>query len=172
MQYFDIVALKDLAGLDALGRRLGFRRMFLVGKDVELASDAKRLSEEGRYIVKSGDNEVLSKAIRSNAVVGVVLEGGKASGKFIEELHAHEKLLFLPVAPLVCPNRESRLRNLYNAKGILRSALMGKARVSIVTLAEDRDCLLSSMQLFEIAKLLGANDRTAGEMLTSLGDSL
>ena len=55
---------------------------------------------------------------------------------------------------------------------ILRTALMGKAAVSLVTLAEERECLLSSVQLFEIAKLLGASDRVAGEMLNSAGDSL
>jgi RNase P/RNase MRP subunit p30 len=172
MHFFDVVALKGETGLEPLARRFGFRKMFLVGKDVELVGDTKHLSEEGRYIVKSGNNEVLSKAVRSNAVVGVILEDGKASGKFIEELHTHEKLLFIPVAPLICPNQESRLRNLHRAKGMLRAALMGKARVSIITLAEEKECLLSGMQLFEVAKLLGADDRTAGEMLASAGDSL
>ncbi len=172
MRFFDIVALKEEMSMEPLARRLGFRRIFLAGKDFEISADIKNLGEEGKHIVRSGNNEVLSKAMRNNAVVGVVLDDGKASGKFIEELRTHEKLLFIPVAPLVCPNQESRLRNLHRAKGILRTALMGKAAVSLVTLAEERECLLSSVQLFEIAKLLGASDRVAGEMLNSAGDSL
>jgi hypothetical protein len=172
MQFFDIVALKEEIDLEQLAVRFGYRKIFLLGKDVELVSDVKRLDEEGSFIVKSGNNETLSKAVRSNNVIGVIVDDSKVSGKFIEELRTHEKLLFVPVAPLICPARESRLRSLFWAKGILRTALMGKAGVSLVTLAAEKECLLSSAQMLEIAKLLGANDKVAGEMLSALGGPL
>ncbi len=172
MQFFDIVALKEEIDLEQLAPRFGYRKMFRTGKDVELVGDIGRLNGEGRFIVRSGDGETLSKAVRSNSVIGVIVDDSKVSGKFIEELRTHEKLLFVPVAPLVCPGRESGLRNLFRAKGILRTALMGKAGVSLVTLAEEKECLLSSGQMLELAKLLGATDKVAGEMLASVGGSL
>jgi hypothetical protein len=172
MQFYDIVALKEEIDLKQLAHRFGYAEIFLVGKDAEIVSDVKRLNEEGSFIVRSGNNETLSKAVRSNSVIGVIVDDSKVSGKFIEELRTHEKLLFIPAAPLVCPAQENRLRNLFWAKGILRTALMGKAKVALVTLASEKECLLSSGQMLEIAKLLGANEKIAKEMLSSLGGPL
>jgi hypothetical protein len=172
MQFFDIVALKEEIDLEGLARRLGYRKMFLVGKDVEIARDATRLDGEGSFIVRSGDNEALSKAVRSSGVIGVIVEGGKVSGRFVDELRTHEKLLFIPAAPLVCPDQGGALRNLHAAKGAVRAALMGKAGVAMVTLAEERECLLSSRQMLEIARLLCPSDRAAEAMLTPVGGLL
>jgi|SRR5271157_1613335 len=172
MQFYDIVALKEEIDLEGLAGRFGYRKIFLAGKDVEIVGDTMRLNDEGSFIVRSGDNETLSKAVRSNGVVGVIVDDSKVSGKFIEELRTHEKILFVPAAPLVCPGQNSRMRNLHWAKGIVRTALMGKARIALVTLAEEKECLLSSRQLLEIAKLLGATDKIADGMLSSLGSSL
>jgi RNase P/RNase MRP subunit p30 len=172
MRFFDIVALKEEINLERLAERFGYGRVFLAGRDVEVVGDVRRIGENGRFIVRSGDRETLSKAVRAGSVIGVIVEGEKPDGKFVEELRTHEKILFVPVAPLVCPSQGSRMRGLYAAKSAVRTALKGKARVALVTLAEGRECLLSSRQMLEIAKLLGAGDRAAGEMLSAVGDSL
>ncbi|VVB76992.1 Uncharacterised protein [uncultured archaeon] len=172
MQFFDIVALKETADLEPLARRLGYRRIFALGKDAEIVGDVRGLGENGRFIVRSKDNETLLKAMRINSVVGVVVEDGKAEGKFIEELRSRGKLLIVPVAGITCPLAEGRMRALYRAKTLIRSALRGKAGIALVTLAEGRDCLLSRTQMQEMAKLLGADDRAADAMLNSLGDAI
>lgn len=172
MQFYDIVALKEDIGLEKLAGRFGYRKMFLVGKEVEVVGDLARIGGEGSFIVRSADKETLSKAARANNVIGVVVEGGKVDGKFADELRTHEKLLIIPVAPLVCPVQESRMRNLHAAKGAVRTALMGKTRVAMATLAEEKECLLSSRQMLEVARLLCPSDRAAEAMLSAIGDSL
>jgi len=169
MQFFDIVALKEEVDLKALGRRLGYKKIFALGKEMELCADANHPGEGKALIVKSGDEAVLVKALRNNSVIGIILDNNKASGRFIEDLRIHEKLLLIPVGPLVCPDRGDVIHSLYRAKSVLRSALMGRASVALVTLAKEKECMLSCSQMLEMAKLIGANDNVAKEMLSVLG---
>jgi RNase P/RNase MRP subunit p30 len=169
MQYFDMVALKDTAGLEALGRRLGYRKIFLVGRDFALAGRLKDLNPNRKALVRGKDEEVLLKAIKESSVVGVVFEDSRPSGKFLDSLNNYEKLLVIPVAPLMCPDQESRLRSLHKTRELLRSAMMSRAEVALATLAEDKACMASSAQMLEIARLIGAGDAAAKEMLGKAG---
>lgn len=169
MHYFDIVALKDTAGLDALAKRLGYKKIFSAGSDFTLASEAKGIDPNCKAIVRSKNGEMLLRAIRENAVVGVVIEDVKPSGKFLEGLRSHEKVLVIPAAPLMCPDLESRARSLHRAKELLRSAIMSRVDVALATLAADRACMASSAQMLEIAGLIGANVTAAKAMLSAMG---
>jgi RNase P/RNase MRP subunit p30 len=169
MQFFDLVALNDGTDLEELAKRLRYKKIFNVGKDLGLISDIKKLSTGMRSVVKSNDEEVLIKAIRNNDVIGVIADD-KISMKLIDELHKRECLLLIPTSTLVCSDQETRVRNLHRAKVMLRNALIGRVRVALVTLAEERACMLSSSQMLEIAGLLGATEKIAKEMLSAIGN--
>lgn len=170
MRFFDLVAVKD-DSLDALAGRLGFKRMFCVGKDVEIIESLGK-SGKAKKIVRSDNIEVLAKSLRENDIIGALPCNSSISKKTLELIKSDEKVLFIPLSIAVCCDEASRIQKLARTRSLIRSALMSKVIISLISLAEEKECLLSSAQMIEVANFLGIDQRMAKDALGVLGDLL
>lgn len=169
MQFFDIVSLKEEADIRKLALRLGYKKILSAGTEIHIISspgDAK----DGKNIIRSNNAEAIAKAIRNNSVIGVIAGEVRLDKKLLEEIRSEEKLLLIPLSDIVCSRHETLQGNIKRARGALREALMSHVKVAVISLAPSRECMLSCMQMLELAKLIGATESGAKEMLCSLGE--
>lgn len=162
MKFFDLsyVDSGQLAG------RLGYKKAFVAGKDLRIV---EKLEENGerKGIVRSADHEVVVKMLRQGWVVGLLPVNCSVSRQTLEEMRDHEKALFVPLSEVTCAESSQQALNM--ARVLVRNALRAGVAISIVSMARDRECLLSSAQAIEVAGFLGMDPRRAREALGTLG---
>ncbi|MGB9732859.1 MAG: hypothetical protein ACP5JN_01265 [Candidatus Micrarchaeia archaeon] len=149
--YYDILHFdvdKDIA------RLLGFKKIYVIGKDV-------LLNEEGNYII--ADDFSIHK-FRSSSIVGVRIN--KQSNAVFQKIKEEDKIGIIDISPLLQSSNANFLREYKRLKNILLNALHAKLKVSIATFAKDEGGLLSSAQMLEIAKFLGAPENKAKEAIS------
>lgn len=171
MQSFDLVAL-DCASLQEMAHRLGYKRIFCVGKDVEVTEKANAADDGRKKIVRSDSFEALAKSLRRNDFVGMLPSTGSVSKKVLEILKNEEKLLFVPLSGVVSADEASRTQALVKARNLVRSALMAKVNVCIVSMAEDVTGVMSNLQMAEVANFLGMDQGRAKDAISVLGGVL
>ena len=164
------MAYFDLSSLDAVDRKtaslLGYKKIF-TRSEIPVAD---KLDSSQPCIVRSGEAGMLSRALRRSNVLGVIIKDNELLRMIVEEAVVNEKVICLSVHDLTCVDTRSRQRNLYRMRGLMAFAMRSKARIALVTAAEVESCLLSSMQMMEIAKYLGAKEEQAKKILGSLGE--
>lgn len=165
MAYFDLTSMEDVDRKTS--SVLGYKKIF---NKKEIAV-VESLDHNGKCIVKSGESGFLSRALRRNNVLGILIKDNELIRLAVEEAVTTEKLLCLSVHDITCVDTRTRMRNIYRMKGLISFAMRSKARIALVTLAQDESCLLSSNQMIEIAKFLGANESQAEKMISNLGET-
>jgi len=171
MQCFDLVAM-DSAKAQEMAQRLGYKRIFSLGKDVDIVENLKRSDSARKKIVKSDDFEVVSKLLRQNEVIGMLPGGASVSKKTLEIVKNEGKLLFVPLADMVRAEDASRTHALVKARNLIRSALMSKVNICVVSMADDATLLMSNMQMTEVACFLGMDQARAKDAVCVLGGVL
>ncbi len=169
MNYFDLVEMKSVDR--ALTSRLGYKKILNLGTDVIVASDLK-FDRNKKVIVKSSDKGVLSRALTERRVIGIIIEDNELVKKILDEAKEDSKIVFLVASELTSENRERRLRVWYRARNLFKFAKNIGTKISLVTLAKDKNYLLSANQMMEISKFVGADLAYSKEMLGFLGGAL
>lgn len=164
MRFFDLVAVPDA---QAMAKRLGYSRIFELGKEFELIHSAKEMTGSNK-ILASEEKSTMIAALRSNAVIGVVAQHSM-SKRDIDMLRAEEKVIFIPLSKIV-KGRNDRTGALTEVRGWARNAIRGKAKAALVSLADEKECMLSVLQMLEVAKLAGIEEFAAKRMLSTMGE--
>lgn len=164
MQYYDVAGF-EVSG--ELASRLGFSRVYLSGRDVQLLED--RMPGAGKAIVRSSNPGILAKALRSRNTVGIVISGSELLRKVVEEVRINGKLLVFVASELTAASPSDRLRNLQRMRRLLQFATHMRAEAAIISLAGGKEYLMSRMQMVEIARLIGADDGQARRMAGNMG---
>lgn len=164
MHYFDL-AFFDVD--KSFSKRLGYEKVYEFGKDVILGD---RYDANKTMIVESSNTSELSKAIKGRAV-GVIIKDNELEKRVIEDASSYGKPILISTSTLIS-DYTSRARNIYRAKRLLAFSMRSGADVLIVTMAHNREFLLSYYQLMSIARFLGAGDAYAKKMVSKLGDIL
>ena len=167
MRYFDIVRTNDVD--ENLANRLGYKKIFRAGTDIVLA-DNLNLPKGKRAIVASKNPGILLKALRDNNVIGIILEDNEPIGKVVMVAKEYEKPIIIPLDGFK-GQQAMRQRTIYRIRKLLRVLLKARAEVAFVTLAKDKNSLLSSGQMLRLSIFLGAGKEQAKRMLSIIGDA-
>jgi RNase P/RNase MRP subunit p30 len=170
MRFFDLVCFQDESVADT-GVRLGFRKVFVSGRDVGVVEEYKS-GQKYRQIIRSDDIGRISKALRQGDVIGMMPQSSSVSRKTLDTIMSNEKALFLPLRWVTCSDRTARIQNLAKARTSVRNALVARVPISIVSMAESGDELISSLQMIEVAGFLGLERERAKSALSLLGGLL
>ncbi len=171
MAYFDIASAPEGAEKE-VAERLGFRRIYSLGSDVELLDDAASKQDGTKKIIAGRNADTLAKGIRRNDVVAALVEGRSPSGKELEMLKEIGKPLLIPVAALTCAPERERSTQLRKAKSTVREAMLHRAPVSLASMAGSNECLMSAQQLLAVGGLLGMGRKAAQRALEVMGGAL
>jgi hypothetical protein len=151
---------------DSLAKRIGYDKIYVVGKDIEIVSRACPTSLP--QIVIGNDPGTLIGALKSPDVIGVIFESDELSKNVVEKASELKKTVFVPVGGFTKTVVEERGRRAGRLRKIMNSAHALGARMRIVTMADSESSLLSVNQLKEVGRLIFENgdvDGTIGEVL-------
>ncbi|HUB92534.1 MAG TPA: hypothetical protein VL945_01090 [Candidatus Saccharimonadales bacterium] len=164
------MAYYDLVNMDAPDRKtasiLGFKKIFSK-KELPVVDN---LGYTGRCILASGEAGMLGRGLRRNNVTGIMINDSELIRMAVEEVVDTEKILVLPVHGITCGETRARLRNIYRMRGLMATATRSKAKIALVTMAEDESCMLSALQMVEVAKFIGATEAQAKKMVGAIGE--
>jgi RNase P/RNase MRP subunit p30 len=73
---------------------------------------------------------------------------------------------------VICADDATRIQKLVRTRILVRNALAAKVRICLVSLADKKEGILSSMQMLEVANFLGIDQKRSKEALSALGGLL
>lgn len=167
MQYFDIVR-NDVVDQE-MAKRLGYKRILAIGKDLDLLQNLGGTPKREAVVI-SKDPGTLIRATRENRIVGIMFEGNEIVAKAMMAAKDNEKTVILSIEGLNGGGTGLRLSTIYKLRKMLAELTKARVKVAIVTMADRKEMLLSSAQMVQVAKFLGANDQQARQMVSALGE--
>jgi hypothetical protein len=158
------------ARVEPLGKRLGYKKLFRVGKDVDILEGPAKA--KGKSIIRSGDLEVIARGLKQATVIGLLPKNLYASKRTLDSVRENEKLFFIPLSEVTCSEGVSLDGNLAKMRKLVRSILMTKVPFALISMAGSSECLMSSLQMIELAAFLGIEPAKAKESMGKLGEAL
>ncbi|MGI0133873.1 MAG: hypothetical protein ACREBW_02800 [Candidatus Micrarchaeaceae archaeon] len=173
MDFYDIV-MPSCEFDNWFAQRLGFRKIFVCGKDIELANADKTTSfPEKDFIAVGANKNNLLVAARAGASA-VVITDSRIDRKLMEELREQKTALIIPTSLVTSSYSLERPKRLYMLSRLHSHARKLGIDVGFATMAESRSNMCSYIQLIEMAKLIGADGHQArhgiGEVNRSVVD--
>lgn len=162
--YFDFANIKID---EALQKRLGYKKVFGPG-EIGIRGEPV-FGEQRKFIIKSAEPGKLIRAMKDKSTLGIIIEDNTIIKKVIEEAGKNEKSVFLVVSGLTAVEKNSRIRNMNRMRTLFKFSRRTKTEVGLITCAADPSLLLSSLQMIEIGRAIGADEETSKKMLTLLG---
>jgi hypothetical protein len=166
MRFFDVIRTKEAD--PALAKRLGFSKVFIAGEDIDVLDNLK-FNGKRKAIVRSKNVGILMRALKENGVIGVMVDDNLLIGKVIAAAKESDKPIVLSTEGLNSRNYPERLRAVYRLRKVYKILAKTKNDVILITLAADRQSLLSTSQMIEISKFIGADDAKSRRMISELG---
>ncbi|MDE1856748.1 MAG: hypothetical protein KGH98_01545 [Candidatus Micrarchaeota archaeon] len=147
-------------------KRLGFARILSAGKDfAESDIDQKRGAVATLAI--GSDESGLIEAVKRGAKA-VVISDLTIGKKLIETMKANGTVLCLPMSMITETYGDRRVRNTYKMSKLFAYAKKQGLEVSVVSMAASKESMCSYMQLIQLARLIGAEERYARYSLSEV----
>ena len=163
-RYFDITTAKFDSGFY---KRLGFYYFFTLGEDV-LISDNPQQANKLVILSSRNDGKIL-RHLNTENVIGAIIEGNSRQRLLMEALSKSGKPAFIAANGILNAEPRARIRRLHEARKFVRDSARYKTGIAMVSMAQSREELLSSMQMFELAKLIGLPEEKARSSNEILG---
>ncbi len=160
MKYYDITALPDIDV--AFWKRLGYSKIY-TRNEVRIE---ERQNGTGAYILKSSEPGRIFRSISDRNCVGIVFRDNLPVKRVLEKAAAEDKPVIIPISKLTCSTGPSFMKNTYGLKSIFASCVNVGVTVAAASLAANADSLLSSLQMLELSKFIGASEEQAKEMIS------
>ncbi len=159
MPYYDIV-YEGCDFSNDFQERLGFSKIFSIGKDIELYDSDKKAGDCDGCIAYGSNASNMIHMARSGAKA-IMMKDFKIEKKLLEIAIENGCILLVPVNSIVSSYGFERSRNLFKASKFLRYVKKKGAKISFISMASSKTGMCSYMQLVELAKMLGASEEEA-----------
>lgn len=171
MDFYDI-AMASCEFESAFAQRLGFKKIFVCGRDIQLINADKGSSfpKEDFIAIGANKNNLLT-AARSGASA-VAIADSRIDRKLMEELREQKTTLILPTSLITSSYSLERPKRLYLISKLYSHAKKLGIDVGFATMAESRQNMCSYIQLIEIAKLVGADEQQARHGISAVNMSV
>ncbi|HVC58059.1 MAG TPA: hypothetical protein VND15_01120 [Candidatus Acidoferrales bacterium] len=141
--------------------RLGFKHMFVLGKDIELRDvDRDKNTNASGCIVIGSNKQRLEAAVKSGALA-IGITDHRIDRKLMQTMKEREVALLVSFAGIKELGGSSRQRALYLMAKLVQKATKMDIEVCFASMARSRLQMFSTMQLIEMAKLLGVEEADA-----------
>lgn len=171
MNFYDIVS--ETCQVDgAMEKKLGFKKIFTINKDIRAVGrgdENRKLTE--RCIAFGRAKEQLL-ALAKNGASAVAITDSYIDRKLMEVIRENNCVLCMPMSTITASYGVERARNIYRMSRLYRDARKRGIEVCFASMAKTRLNLNSYMQLIELAKLLGADERYARYSISEITKSM
>ena len=163
MKGYDIVRMDNVSAV--FSNKLGYKKI-INSSEIKI-SEIPLNNSKDRYILISGDENSLRKAMKDNMCIGVSIKDNILMKKSLEQLHDSEKLLFIN-GSLITSSRKNELpKVIYKTRNLIRNAVIYKTTTAFVSLANDYAHVMSAMQLKAVAMFICEDEKLTDKLLTS-----
>ncbi len=170
MHFYDVVF--DSCGVDAeLERKLGFQKIGVAGVDVAVVDLDKGRGAAGGAVAVGRDRGELISAVKGGAS-GVVINGSEIEKELIKAMVDNACALFIQLSDVMHYFGIRRSRLIYRDWKLFSYARKAGLDVGFLTLARSRAVMCSYMQMIELAKIIGADERYARESISRVNGAL
>lgn len=169
MLSFDLVNFHD-AGVDALAPRLGYKKIFKSGVDVEISARGVGDWAKRSKLITNGGQETDAKALKQNGVIGVLPQGMTVTRKVLDIAKDEEKPIIIPMGAVTNTQAGARIQELSKMRKLVRSVLMADAPFALVSLADGKELMMSSLQMLEMAGFLSIDMARAKTAMGRMGE--
>ncbi len=157
MDFYDLVG-QDCKVSEQLAMKLGFKKIFVINKEVSAAGAGVKASEP--FIAFGKDKNQLISLIKAGANAAAITDS-YIDKKLMDVMKENSCILCIPMSMVTASYGMERSRNIYKIKKLFEYAEKQRIDVAFVSMAKSEHYLNSYMQLIELAKLVGASDHYA-----------
>lgn len=171
MKYYDLVANSCEFSNDIV-KKLGFERILRAGIDIKFMDvDTEKGAPCGNCIAY-GTNKKRLAAFASSGARGIAIKDMRGDGKLLNIMGENDCILCVPTNIFTSSTGIERSKLLYRAEILLNVARKKHIKVSFISAAESKLHMCSYIQLIEIAKLVGAEERFARNSISAVNGEL
>ncbi|MGC8649281.1 MAG: hypothetical protein ACP5UN_03650 [Candidatus Micrarchaeia archaeon] len=153
MDFYDIVYDFDFD--DKLIRKLNFKKVFILGKDITFSNSR---SDSRKDIGISSDIKTLEYFIQ-NRFNAVLIDDYTINKKIIAEIKEKNIILCFSLSSIMNVYGFERSKIIYKMSKLFDYAKSKRINLCFASFAQKPSHLASVMQLIELAKLIGADER-------------
>jgi hypothetical protein len=154
----------------SLVKRLGFQQIFVLNKDVRAVGDGNASNKEGAIAFGSDKNKLT--ALVKNGAAAVCITDFFIDRKLIEAIRDERCVLCIPMTAITASHGIERSRNIYKMSKLFTYARKHDVEVCFASMAKTPMHLNSYMQLIELAKLIGSDDKYARYSISKITKSI
>lgn len=171
MNFYDIAA--DSCAFDsALEKRLGFKKIYIINKDIAAVGHGDENRQVTGRSIAFGKAEEQLLALVKNGAAAVSITDSYIDRKLMEAIRENKCLICLPMSAITASYGVERSRNIYKMKRLFAEARRRGIDVCFASMAKTPANLNSYMQLVELAKLVGADERYARHSISEITKAL
>ena len=171
MNFYDIAA--DSCTVDgAFEKRLGFKKIFVINRDVAAVGHGDENRQISEKSIAFGKAKEQLLALVKNGATAVAITDSYIDRKLMEAIKDSKCVLCLPMSTITASYGVERSRNIYRMRKLFADARKRGIDVCFASMAKTPAYLNSYMQLIELAKLVGADERYARYSISEITKSL
>ncbi len=169
MEFYDIAS--ETCELDeSLVKRLGFKQIFLINKDVRAAGAGTSDTKESKIAFGKDKNQLMNQVKRGANAVAIT--DSYIDKKLIDTIKEEKCILLMPMNIITASSGIERSHNIFKMAKLFTYARKKGIEVGFASMAKTPLYLNSYIQLIELAKLIGADDKYARHSLNEINWSM
>ncbi len=169
MEFYDIVS-ETCAFEPQFAERLGFKRIFILGKEI-IAAGSKGIGNREVPAIAFGRGEQLFQLMKHGARA-VSVTDSYIDRRLLASMRERDCILCMAMSTITASYGVERSRNIYKMSKLFKEARKLGIEVAFASMAKDRNYMNSYIQLVELAKLVGADEQYARQSLNKITKSI
>ena len=165
MNFYDIVS-ETCQFDEQFAKRLGFKRIFTLNKDIRAVGHGNENDKDLSRSIAFGKDANQLLALVKHGAPAVAITDSYIDRKLMEAIKDNGCVLVLPISVMTASWGVERSRNIYRMAKLYRYAVKKEIKTTFASMAKSPQYMNSYMQLIELAKLLGADDKYARHSLS------
>ncbi|MGC8571943.1 MAG: hypothetical protein ACP5RI_03350 [Candidatus Micrarchaeia archaeon] len=163
MDFYDIIS--DFNVEEKLEKDLGFKKFLVLGKDIQYSEKFKKDVDIGI----SSDVKELKQFVH-HGVPAIVIKGSYINKMLLSMMKDNNTIIYLPISDITSVYGIERTKRIYYMKKLFEYARSKDINIGFASFATDSFNLLSVIQLIELAKVIGADERYAKYSISSISN--
>lgn len=169
----DSLNFYDIAGEgctfdDKLAKRLGFKKIAVVNKDIIAAGAGSEGADDLPDRIAFGKDLGQLLSLIKNGAKAVVITDSYMDKQLMETISNNDCILCMPMNIITASSGMERTKNIYRMAKLLKLAMRKRIKVGFISLAKTPQYLNSYIQLIELAKLIGADEQYARNSISEI----
>lgn len=171
LDFYDIVS-ETCAFDEKFADMLGFNKIFTLNKEVKAVGHGyeNKKSEENSIAFGKEQGQLIS--LIKNGARAVAITDSYIDKKIIETIKHEKCILCIPMNTITASYGMERSHNIYKMGKLFSFARKKDIEVAFVSMAKTKAHMNSYMQLIELAKLIGSDDKYARHSLSEVTKSI